>query len=1260
MLYKDLVHFTPIETIIQLRDSENEQTAKNLVETYVISDTMANKLVDVAIPQLQLDNPQDNKGILVVGNYGTGKSHLMSVISAVAERSDLKEFLTNPKVKDASSSFAGKFKVLRVEIGSVTGSLRDILLAELETALKTWGVSFTFPSAEQVTNNKVALIQAVDAFREKYPDQGILLVVDELLDYLRTREQRALILDLGFLRELGEVGASCPFRFLGGIQETLFENPRFSFVAEQLRRVKDRFEEIPIAREDIKYVVSERLLQKTDRQKAWISNYLRAFTPLYKSMAERLDEFVDLFPIHPAYLETFENLAIAEKRQVLKTFSLAIRSVFNQEVPEDKPGLISYDHYWKIIQEDPSLRSVDDIARVIEKSKILEGLIQNAYTRPNLKDIALRIIHALSVQRLSTHDIYLPLGVTAENLRDGLCLYVRLPEENENADFLLDQVQVALREIMKTVQGQFISYNPENGQYYLDLKKAVDFDQKIQERGEFMDKSDLNTYFFDALSQALNLSSTTYLTGYSIWFYELPWNDHNITRPGYFFFGPPDERTTAQPPRDFYIFFLPPFLSREVNDEYQPDEVIFKLTGLDQEFEAKVRQYAGARAMAHESTEYQKEYDYKADTAFRQLMRWLQEHFIERLHVIYQGVDEPIQKVLMQMRSTANQNLEELINLVCTHLLSPQFDDLYPDYPKFKRLRQPITEKNRPTAASEAFRALFGRRSELGIGVLDGLELLDEQNQIRPRHSRYATYFLELLNQKPAPQVVNRGEIIETVSGGIQPIEKDVHFKLEPEWVAVALLALVYNGDIVINLNGRDELDTSLLENALSRPISDFTNFRFYKRPTSVPTDRWVRIFEGLGLQPGLIRDENTREQALSELLRFVKAEQDELGALQRRLEENPRLWNEPVFTDSPTYISEAGVIIESDAPEDALYLSELKPIVRGYKQFLDELSKYNMTGKLRNLRYSVQDIDDYLEYRKKVFRIKALLSAIDQLQAETTYLAEAQANLPPDHVWSNRAQQAKNELLHSLRLFGKTGEGLDLEAAKHELRALKEEYIKIYSDLHRRMVLNAEEDAKRQRLTHDSRFEALQALSAIDLLNRNSEFETWKKQLAGLPCCPDFHEGKIANTPTCPSCQFRPSARANLLEVDAAVLLSQLEDRLNEMLINWRKALRDNLQSETAQKSLAAMSPAERKPIEEFLTQSDAEETLPTNFVLQAKQALRGIQAVTLPVDSLLQALKAGGLPCTPQELHRRFDQFLSEQLSGLDPGITRLTLNQ
>lgn len=64
--------------MIQLRNAGDVTTAKRLVETYVISDEMAEKLSDFVLPQLQFDRPTDNKGLLVVGNYGTGKPHLMS------------------------------------------------------------------------------------------------------------------------------------------------------------------------------------------------------------------------------------------------------------------------------------------------------------------------------------------------------------------------------------------------------------------------------------------------------------------------------------------------------------------------------------------------------------------------------------------------------------------------------------------------------------------------------------------------------------------------------------------------------------------------------------------------------------------------------------------------------------------------------------------------------------------------------------------------------------------------------------------------------------------------------------------------------------------------------------------------------------------------------------------------------------------------------------------------------------------------------
>jgi hypothetical protein len=398
-----------------------------------------------------------------------------------------------------------------------------------------------------------------------------------------------------------------------------------------------------------------------------------------------------------------------------------------------------------LIQDDPSLRSIDDIALVIQKSNILEGIIQNSYTRPNLKDMAIRIIRGLSVQRLATSDIFLPLGVTAEGLRDGLCLFLPLPSEMNTADFLLDQVQVALKEMMKTVQGQFLSYNPENNQYYLDLKKVVDFDQKIHERGEFLDREDLNIYYFDALRQALNLSDTTYLTGYSIWFYELPWAEHKVTRPGYLFFGPPDERTTAQPPRDFYIYFLPPFSKRAFNDQKLPDEVIFYLAGLDHEFEEKIRQYAGARSMAIESVEYRREYADKAETHLRNLIQWLQAHFLEKLHVIYQGIDEPIPSVLRRMHSTDSKSLEELIRLVSSYLISPEFEDRYPDYPKFTRLSHFVSETARANTAMEAIRRICGRTSQLGTGVLEGLGIVDGQGKLRPHESLYAKYFSSYL-----------------------------------------------------------------------------------------------------------------------------------------------------------------------------------------------------------------------------------------------------------------------------------------------------------------------------------------------------------------------------------------------------------------------------------------------------------------------------------------------------------------------------------
>lgn len=595
MKYGDLIQFEPIESVVQLRDADEAAAARQLVSTYVISDEMAEKLTGLVIPQLQFDQPVDNKGLLVVGNYGTGKSHLMSVISAICEHADLLSALGNAQVAQAAERIAGKFKVVRTEIGATTMSLRDILTGSLEEHLAAMGVTYTFPDASEVASNKRAFEEMMAAFHQEYPDHGLLLVVDELLDYLRTRKDQELILDLNFLREVGESCRDLRFRFMAGVQEAIFDSPRFAFVADQLRRVKDRFEQILIARKDVKFVVAERLLKKTGEQQARIREYLTPFAKFYGRMNERMDEFVRLFPVHPDYIDTFERITAVEKREVLKTVSLAMKKLLDQEVPEDRPGLIAYDSYWTNLRENPSFRAIPDIKAVIDCSQVLESRIEQAFTRPAYKPMALRIIHALSVHRLTTGDIYAPLGATAEELRDALCLFDPLIAEmggNEPDKDLETHVETVLREIHKTVSGQFISSNPDNRQFYLDLKKTDDFDALIERRAESLDDAALDRAYYEALQIVMEKKDQpTYVTGYRIWQHELEWQDHKSARQGYLFFGSPNERSTAVPPRDFYLYFIQPFDPPPFKDEKKADEVFFRLKGGEEEFDQKLRSY---------------------------------------------------------------------------------------------------------------------------------------------------------------------------------------------------------------------------------------------------------------------------------------------------------------------------------------------------------------------------------------------------------------------------------------------------------------------------------------------------------------------------------------------------------------------------------------------------------------------------------------------------------------------------------------------
>jgi len=1235
MQYSDLVQFDPIETVIQLRDADDVHAASELIATYVISEEMAEKLAGVVFPQLQFERPADNKGLLIVGNYGTGKSHLMAVISGIAEHADLVAALHNPQVANSAVGVAGRFKVVRTELGSTTMDFREFVCSQLEETLSAWGIAYRFPPRDKIPNHKGAFEDMMASFHEQYPDHGLLLVVDELLDYLRTRRDHELILDLNFLREMGEICKDLRFRLMAGVQEAIFDSPRFQFAADSLRRVKDRFEQVLIARRDVKFVVAERLLKKTAEQQAWIREHLTPFAKFYGDMNERMDEFVRLFPVHPDYIDVFERLTVAEKREILRTLSSTMRKLLNESVPVDAPGLIAYDSYWNVLRDNVAFRAVPDIREVIRVSDILESRVQQAFTRPAYKPLALRIIHALSVHRLTTGDIDTPVGQTAQELRDSLCLFQPGVEElgGTPADDLLTLVQTVLREISRTVNGQFISKADDTEQYYLDLKKDVDYDALIDKRAESLDPNRLDLAYFHALSRILERSDHYYPGTHLAWEYELEWRERKTSRLGYMFFGTPNERSTAQPPRDFYLYFIQPYEPPPYKDEKKGDEVFFRLSRVDDVFHATLRRYAAALDLASTASGKAKAvYESKASAFVGELVKWLQEHITAAFEVTNQGRTQSLQAWMSRKFTPpagARANVRDIVNAVSSICLAPHFKDKAPEYPSFSVL---LTKDNRVQAMQDALRWLRGTtKTQQATAVLDALELLDG-DRLDPSRSRYAAYILDLLRRKRQGQVLNRAELLRD-DNGVEYMAPD-KYRLEPEWVVVLLAALVYSGDVVLAIAGK-KFDAGSLDALVAAPADDLIQFKHIEPPKEWNLQALRALFELVGLAPGMAElVTQGKEEPVQELQKAIAQRIEQLVLALQQVHTGLPFWGGPLLTEQ----------------EQTAYRARLE----GAKTFLESLQAYASPGRLKNFRYDASEVKAQKDGLDTMRALASLQEFVVELSPTASYLAQAEMVLPEDHAWVQHVRSARSDVRKRLEENRTTHSALRTQL-RQRLSKLKQDYINTYIALHTKARLGVNDDKRKAALLGDERVEHLQKLATIELMPA-SQLTEFRNRLADLKSCFALTEQELQAAPICPHCGFKPSTE----QVDAAagVILAAMDDELDKLVPNWTKTLLDDLADPTTQENLALLTAECRKEVESFMRSRRLPGKLSPDFIQAPQEALSGLVRVVIKADDLRAALLADGAPVTPAELTKRFEEFLGHLTRGQDKSKVRIVL--
>lgn len=1225
MKYSELIDFKPIEDTIQLLETADEIVSKNMVESYVISDAIAENFKAPVIDQIQMNEVVDNKGVLIVGNYGTGKSHLMSVLAAIAKDEKNLQYLKNHKLADQMKDIAGKFEVLRIEIGGVTMPLREIILGFIEDDFAEKGIDFEVPDLNTVRDNKKLIKDVMAAFSSKYPDKGYLIVVDEFLAYLTSRDERQIVLDLEFLRALGEMCSKSKMRIVLGVQEKIFDNPKFSFVSDTLKKVSDRFTQLIITKEATSYVVSERILKKTPEQKAVIRKHLEKFTSLYSGMASKLEDFVELYPIHPTYIDVFNKIYLIENRHILKNISKAIKNVFNTDVPEDAPGIISFDDYWPAIKSNGTLKSDVTISRVLNASLQLEDIINRSFTRPAYKPLAIKIIYALSVHRLTTSSLDVQHGLTAENLKDDLCLFMPMPELE--AEFLLGTVNATLKAIMTTVSGQFIFHNESNNQYYIDVDKNIDYDEKIKQKTSVLAEGELNRSFYEVVYSCLEWDKAQYVTGFNIYEYDLNWDSHNIFREGYLFMGLPGERSTAQPERDFYIHIMPPYDTEGTSVKNLDDEVYLYFKSTD-DFKSALELYAAAKSLADGSEGKDKEaYNQKTVLFRKKLIKFLSENKNTCFDVVYKRQKKQMIEVL-KGRYNRDASFKDTIDLASAILFDDYFTDKYPDFPVMKTR---ITRKNRVDNVRAAYDHFAGRKNQLSSQMLQSFDLLDGE-KIKPENSKYASYFIEKLKQLPNQGVLNFSDLfdIRFMNEGF-----DKKFNISYMYTPIIFLSLVYAGYAVITLNNGETVSASNLDQIPKMNSLDLFEFKYISRPAQISMIELKKLYEVLDINTTLIDNPNDREKGVAILLKKAQDLCNSAVMAARKLTDDFALWGEPLA--------------------NAVQIESMKKACNSVRdEFSNYAAKYNTPAKLNNFNLTSDQVDElgkniallktiaeYIEFKNSAASVVGYLSSIEFIDLGVDFKSKI-----------DNAKSSFREIRDSI-FTGVKGE-VAAQKVDSVLSAVKNEYIDIYFDEHKKKRLDITDAKRRGKIMESKNFATLKKLRAIEIVS-SAKLSQIEQDISALQVCYELTPEELKTSCVCPHCRLSlgDSSKNVYGQLDA------VEIKIDDLVDEWTKTLLDTISDPIVSCQKEYLSKDQQQIIDEFISSNALPDKVDDYFVKAINALLKGFEPVVIDSNELIDKLEQLP-PMDEATFTNKIKEILGTYTKGKDTSKLRIVVKR
>ncbi|MDD4759575.1 MAG: BREX-3 system P-loop-containing protein BrxF [Bacteroidaceae bacterium] len=964
----NLFNYTVIKDVIDIdTDLKQEESQKELVSSFIISEGLESQIVDF-FDNLQMPN---HKAVKIVGNYGSGKSHMIAFLVSVITNPQLRDFIKNKAVREASKKIERSFFTVQFELQPVDVDLSYFFFRELEKQLKE-KYDIEIPVfTKEIIDLKEHLANIIEKLKEKDPSKGLFVVADEVSDFLQTKVTRNIKKDFQFLRVVAQVCQDQDMLLAISMQEDIYSSPKLAHIASDEDRISQRFQNITIRREAVKKVIAERIVPKTAEQKLQIANKLKPFINKIEDVANRQDEYIELFPFTPGLLNLFHELPYFEKRGVIQFAQTELKYVINKNFPY----FFTFDRIFDIIANNPNIKNQE---RVFDVVKVVNIILQKITANIEEKDQAdaVKLIKGLAVYSLWSKG---ENGATAKELAEQLLI---IPQNNAFEAYI--QVAMLVKKIREATDGFYIKAvrDESTGNDYFKLDPTIDGqdpDERIENEitavGDDQDKQE--DVLFEQIQEILNLEHYKNLP--NIYVDECSWLSVKSFRKGLVVFNKKEQEIPLLDTADYVINFISPFSKKEPT-QYSDNQLNIKINIGKQENIEIIKKIIAIKSLISKNvlTSIMNKKLNETVNGYRNNLNYVVPGIKYRIAMWTQNLGEAnVNGETVSIKSILGKeynNLLEIINDLKTKLFDDCFTQTYPEHPRYS---ETLSSSNisfvLTQIADEVVNGNFRTLTNRVKNFLNTLNLLNPNGDPDITMNKITTNIIAIVNAK-------KGKVVD--------IEKDIvaelakrPYGLEPEVIYFLLILLTALGKTTLKGKGGDEIDIANIKLKF-RSISQFENIVYVVKKEAISYDFAHNLLQALGLNGAKILIDNTRNDAFLQYRNKVKSIIGDVKTVNNQIIK--------LETKTPLYINIDSV---KQALEEINQTDWAKLDIENHAHFssLEGLNQQlgKISERMNNLDNLKKCLDEYLETTHN--SIEYMEDALAILNKHTQYITDRQ-----------------------------------------------------------------------------------------------------------------------------------------------------------------------------------------------------------------------------------------------------------------------------